>query len=241
VADAGARACRHNYPNQVAGAGRGTRKPKQLQLDLKTWGGKRRRAGRKPKGPRTLVSHKARAALRPQWPVHVTLRVREHVWNLRAPLCFAVVTRCLEVAKDRFGCRIVEFSVQGNHMHLLVEAVDKLALRRGMQGLVIRVARRLNRLMGRRGPVFVDHYHSRALRTPTEVARARAYVLGNFAHHAEQRGRQIGANRPDPCSSAAAGPRVVAEPRTWLMSVGWTRASGDSGTRAPRPGWESDL
>jgi putative transposase len=204
----------------------GTGKPKQLELDLRTWGGKRRRAGRKPKGPRSLVSHRPRAALRPNWPVHVTLRVLEHVWNLRAPRCFDVVSRCLEAAKDRFGCRIVEFSVQGNHIHLLVEAVDKLALRRGMQGLLIRVARRLNRLMRRRGPVFADHYHSRALRTPTEVARAREYVLGNFAHHARQRGRQIDATGPDPCSSAAAGPRLVAEPRTWLMTVGWMRASG---------------
>jgi len=201
----------------------GARKPKQLELELKTWGGKRPRAGRKRQGPRPLVPHRPRAPLRPGWGVHVTVRVLDHVWNLRARRSFAVISACFERGKDRFGCRLIAFSVQGNHLHLLMEATDTVALRRAISGLMIRIAKGLNRLMGRHGKVFADHYHSRVLRTPTEAARARSYVLGNFAHHATQNGRCIDDTNPDPLSSAAAGSPLVVAPRSWLMSVGWKR------------------
>jgi REP element-mobilizing transposase RayT len=95
--------------------------------------------------------------------------------------------------------RIVHFSVQGNHIHLLIEAADNDALERGMRGLTIRVAKALNRVMARRGPVFADHYHSRIVRTPTEAARALNYVLHNHAHHAEQWGETVGCSRSAGC------------------------------------------
>jgi hypothetical protein len=91
-----------------------------------------------------------------------------------------------------------------------------------MQGLNIRIARRLNRVMRRSGRVFADHYHSRLLRSPTELVNAVAYVLGNHAHHFG------GAARRDPFSSAAlAGQRrerTLSLPRTWLLRSGWKRA-----------------
>src|SRR4029077_153620 len=70
-----------------------SRKAKQLKLHLPTWGGKRKHAGRKPNGVRALVSHRPRKALRQGWGVHVTLRVRAHVWNLRSRRCFSVIER----------------------------------------------------------------------------------------------------------------------------------------------------
>jgi hypothetical protein len=110
--------------------------------------------------------------------------------------------------------------VQGNHLHLLVEAADKAALSRGMQGLAVRVARALNRVAGRRGKVFSDRYHSRPLATRREVANALRYVLQNFRHHLREDVVPRGA---DPCSSAAClvlplpPDAPVVPPRTWLL------------------------
>ena len=131
--------------------------------------------------------------------------------------------------------RLVHFSVQGNHIHLLIEATDNRGLARGMQGLSIRIAKALNRLMRRHGSVFEDHYHSRVLRTPTEAARALAYVLGNFAHHAQTWGEAVPEDEADRFSSVASNrlePSPVCESRTWLLSVGWRRASELIGARA---------
>lgn len=213
------------------------RKPKQLGLTLSTWGGARPGAGRKPKGAEAGVPHAPRARITRHLPAHVTLRMEPHVWNLRSGRSFRVIGCALAAGCERPGFRVVHFSVQGNHIHLLVEADAPDRLARGMQALSIRIARALNRVMGRRGRVFTDRYHVRVLQTPREVRHCLCYVLNNFRRHAAQRGERLGPRWMDPYSSAAhfdgwqegvgapaaAERRLVAEPRTWLVRTGWRR------------------
>ena len=148
----------------------------------------------------------------------MTLRVTNRVWNLRSRRCFRLIEACFVAALGRFGLRIIEFSVLGNHIHLIVEADSSLSLSRGMQGVAIRVAKALNRLMNQTGRVFSDHFHSRLLKTPTELVNAIGYVLGNAEHH-------YGGAAVDPFSSLSCDrERVLGERRTWLPRVGWRRA-----------------
>jgi len=123
--------------------------------------------------------------------------------------------------------------VQGNHLHLIVEARDKEALSRGLRRIEIRMAKRLNKVMGRSGQVFPDRYHPHILRTPTEVAHALAYVRGNYAVHARRRGEVLPSSLVDRFSSDAlvngawveeTGAPLVAAPRTWLLVEGWRKA-----------------
>ena len=168
------------------------------------WGGKRKGAGRKRTSD--LVAHRARPLLKPRFPVHVTMTMRRHVWNLRTRRCFTVLERAFWAGANRFGFRLVHFSVQGNHLHLLVEADDARALSRGMNGLTIRIARSLNRVMKRNGKVLTDRYHSRILRTPTEVRNVRNYHLTNARRH-------YGLVGTDPFTSTVA----VIAPDTFLL------------------------
>jgi hypothetical protein len=207
------------------GAAKG--KPKQLQLHLPTWGGRRkrkRRRGATKQDKLRKVPHRRRPTLSARNPVHVTWRVLPHVWNLRSRRCFSRIAQCFSRGRDRFGFRLVHFSVQGNHLHLVVEANDERALARGMQGLGVRVAKALNHLMVRKGAVFADHYHSRILRSPTEVANALAYVLTNFLHHFPGEAARYAEDVRDRFSSAwreqGKDPPVVAG-RSWLLTVGW--------------------
>src|ERR1700687_5828619 len=172
-------------------------KPKQLEFP--THGGRREGAGR-PRGNR--VSHAARPQFDRVTPVHVTLRMREYVWNLRSGRSFRRIKACFEKSRGLFGARLIEFSVQGNHLHLIIEVDDSEALSRGMQGLCIRIAKALNRMMQRTGKVFADHYHSHLLRSPTELVNAIRYVLDNAAHH-------FGLRDVDPYSSRAPEGRAV--------------------------------
>jgi putative transposase len=129
-------------------------------------------------------------------PVHVVLRARFR--PLRSQFVFPTVQRALARAtRANPGFRIVQFSVQVDHLHLIVEASDKLALSRGMQGLAIRVARAVNRLTLRRGKLWADRFFARALASPRAVRHALGYVLGNFRKH-----RASGAATIDPYSSA---------------------------------------
>ncbi|MBI2393717.1 MAG: transposase [Deltaproteobacteria bacterium] len=218
----------------------GTRRarPVQLALPMHRHGGARQGAGR-PRSS-TRVTHAARPTFDgARTPLHVTLRMARGVWNLRSQRGYRCVEHALAAERARDALRVVHFSVQGNHVHLIVEADDRKALSRRMQGLGIRLARRVNAMMGRpRGRVLADRYHARVLATPREVHRAIAYVLCNHHKHSAQAGRRGFA--VDPFSSAPVfrhfakpseplawspgkGPPPVAPPTTWLLARGWLR------------------
>jgi Transposase IS200 like len=159
------------------------------------------------------------------------MRTLSGVASLRSPRAFAAVRGALAAAsRDEF--RVVHFSVQSDHLHLIVEAHDKEVLSRGLIGLAIRVARAVNRALGRSGPVWGDRYHARALSSPREVRNGIRYVLFNFRKH-----RPADRRRLDPCSSAAwfdgfrePVPRALdpptRAPRTWLLRIGWWKRHG---------------
>jgi REP element-mobilizing transposase RayT len=199
---------------------RDTRQARQIPLSFSARGGARIGAGR-PRKKNGRVSHLARPKFARSCAVHATLRMRPTVFNLRSGRCFRALEQAFLPARDRLGLRLIHFAVLGNHVHLIVEAKDSTALSRGMQGLTIRLAKALNRVMGARGAVLADHYHARLLPTPTEVTNAIRYVLGNYSHHFPE--LRLPAGWRDPFSSACRAD-LVAEPRTWLLAVGWKRA-----------------
>jgi REP element-mobilizing transposase RayT len=204
------------------------RQSRQLEFHLATWGGRRTGAGRKPAPGRRAVPHSRRTPHGPRCPAHVTLRAAVGLTSLRERRLFAAIRAAFGAAsKDAF--RLLHYSVQSDHLHLLVEADEATALTRGVQGLAIRVAKAINRVLGRHGVVWGDRFHARALRTPREVRNALVYVLNNWRKHIP------GARGLDAYSSAAwfdgwqtavattmATP-PVARARTWLARIGWRR------------------
>jgi hypothetical protein len=133
---------------------------------------------------------------------------------------------------------VCHYSVLATHIHLIVEASNRESLSRGMQGLTIRMARKLNRALGRCGQVFADRYYARALKTPREVRNAIAYVLLNEQRHRLGKGAGLRELTFDPFSSAstfdgwrvrAATRQIETEPpavvpaQSWLLRVGWRR------------------
>jgi hypothetical protein len=153
--------------------------------------------------------------------------------SLRRDAARIEIERTFRAGGERFGFRLAHYSLQSNHIHLIAEAADGRALARGMKGLLVRLARALNRLWARTGSVFSDRYHARQLKTPREVRTALAYVLHNGRHHGL---RILGF---DPYSSGPwfdgwirrpiRGGRVPVVPsgfpgakaRSWLLRLGW--------------------
>ena len=78
---------------------------------------------------------------------------------------------------------LVEFSVQSNHVHLVIEAIEQTRMSRGMQGLGVRLARNLNRLFGRQGKLLSERFHAHVLRNRIEALNAVRYVRTNHLHH----------------------------------------------------------
>ena len=179
-------------------------------------GGWRKGAGRKPAGVKAGAPHTRRQRIERLLPVHVTVRMARHVYNLRSQRAFSIIGRALAAAADRFGVRIIEFSVQANHMHLVVEAAAHEALSRAMQGFLIRVAKGLNRMMNRAGRVLADRYYAHILETPTETRWAVLYVRRNYHKHMEKLGKPVANSYVDPFASPGAAIEL-ALPRNWVL------------------------
>ena len=204
-------------------------------------GGARVGAGRKrrPAGQRH-TPHRARAEHRACHPVHVTLRAS--VRSLRSQHVVRTVLGALR-ASQRETFRIAHYSIQDNHLHLIVEAQDKIALSKAMRGLMVRVARRVNQLLFRRGRFWADRWHGHTLKAPREVRNTLRYVLQNQHKHSSA------STALDPLSSAqwfngfatpippafrSIGPPCIATPRTWLLRIGWLRHGKIRIDEAPR-------
>ncbi|HKA89634.1 MAG TPA: transposase [Haliangiales bacterium] len=208
-----------------------------------TWGGPRENSGRKPTGrfggydhrgrPQSGVSHGPRPELNPRHPHHVTLRAVNGSPNMRNFAFAREIGKLLKRrARRELACRVVHFTIQRDHIHMIVEAADRLALSRGVQGLASGIARVVNRTSGCAGGLWRDRYHARPLRTPGEVRKCLIYVLRNALKHGST------ACAVDPCSSAAwfdgfdghpparTDPAPVVPPRTWLLATGWRARGG---------------
>jgi REP element-mobilizing transposase RayT len=214
----------------------------QLSLDLRprTWGGARKGAGRRRTGRCLDAPHRKRPAISRHHPIHVVLRTRKDVPRLRRGPTYRAIDRALRRTLGEHAFRVVHTSIQHNHLHFLVEADDKSALSRGMRSLTICAARAINRVLGRKGAVFAYRYNAKPITNPRQMRNALAYVLNNWRrHHEDLRSAAARQAHIDPYSTAIAfagwketsrfavpagyTPLPSAEPRTWLMRVGWLR------------------
>lgn len=198
-------------------------------------GGPRPNAGR-PLGPRPRVLHRERDAVPNGCPIHVTLRVQPGLPSLRSARMIRGFRRSLSRACERGSFRVVHYSLQNDHAHLIVEASGKRALACGMKSVGARLARVANRVFERKGSVLDGRYHSVVLRSPNQVRNALRYVLLNGRKHAKRVSREL---RLDPASSGrwfdgwkrskaeaadpVGGVREVARARSWLLAKGWRR------------------
>jgi REP element-mobilizing transposase RayT len=167
-------------------------------------------------------------------PVHVTLRRAKGLPGFRSDRLRRLLERAIGDTR-REGFRITHYSVQADHIHIIVEADDPTALTNGMRSLAVRVAMRVNhRILGRRrGRVWGDRYHRRDLPSPRAVRNALVYILANHLKHGEY---DVGLL--DPCSSGPwftgwthtldppPDPCPVAPAETWVLRDGWVTRGG---------------
>ena len=232
---------------------------RHLQQELFRHGGKRKGAGRKPKGRRAGAPHQKRDDFKARHPLHVVMRVVPAVGNMRRRKLYKAMREATITAALRERFRIVHISLQRTHVHMLVEAKNKLALARGVQGFQILAARHINTVLGpdryrrRRGPVFADRYHVEVITSPTQAHHALSYVLSNWRKHNEEKQGLARTWLVDPFSTgilfpdwvemaerdwmwpirSTYDPLVVRRPETWLLKEGWKLAGQASAHDTP--------
>jgi putative transposase len=193
------------------------------------------------RGPDALQPHIAREAHHRDHPVHVTMRRVPTGPSFRAQRVCAAIRGVIAGAKPN-GVRVLHYSVQENHLHLMVEGRDSADLSNQMRTLFSRIAFAVNAIARRHGRLFRDRHHRHELTTPSEVRNALVYILFNDRKHHAVHGSAVPPPPSlDPCSSAwwfeawapsdrppernlRDGPEApTSKPLTWLARWGWHR------------------
>jgi REP element-mobilizing transposase RayT len=184
--------------------------PGQLELAIpSTHGGRRPGAGRPNRSG--LRSHIKRRPLNPREPLHVTLKLRPGLPSLRKKEIFRCLREAVRIARKK-GFGVAHFAILSNHLHFVMEPpADGVHLGTQIQSLCISFAKRLNARTGNSGSVFLERYHVRPLRTPTEVRNALAYVLTNEARHSAR--SQSRTKSHDAKVDSKPAPRSESEPK----------------------------
>ena len=223
----------------------------QEEMRFPTWGGKREGAGRKPKGAKAGASHRARETFEKPRAVHVTVRVMKGLESLRRREAYHAFRLAMYGVLKRDDFRVVHASLEHDHAHFVVEANTNEALANGMRALEISAAKRLNAAfkkhgVRRHGKVFPERYHAVYLRSPTQARHALRYCLLNWRKHRQDEGietmfwpvdfystgpsfrgwKECAHAEPPFGVPIEYKPLPAADPKTWLLAVGWTRAGG---------------
>jgi REP element-mobilizing transposase RayT len=246
------------YDTNARMAAASSKRKRHVQQELFRHGGKRRGAGRKPSGRRARQGHDARPDFKPYHALHVVTRVVPAVGSLRQRTMYKALRDASITAALRERFRIVHISLQRDHVHLLVEAQNKAALARGVQGFLISAARNIQTALGkaggrRRGKVFADRYHLEVITSPTQARNTISYVLSNWRHHKEDEHGLARTWLVDPFSSGISfpdwteladqpwmwpiretyDPLMVRRPQGWLLREGWKLAGPISARTVP--------
>jgi REP element-mobilizing transposase RayT len=136
-----------------------------------------------PPNKKNYIPHRERETIPKKTPVHVTIKINKHiVHTLRNKIIFQKISRAITKARNK-GIRLVHFTIQRDHVHMLIEAENKNQLGKAMQALGISFSKSLKSLTKTKLKIFKDRYHVHILKTLKEVRNAKSYILGNAIKH----------------------------------------------------------
>ena len=147
------------------------------QLNLNIYRGKR--GGLRPGCGRKRihsqgVAHRRREKITARTALHINFKVRASIRNKH---CLNILKRAIRNSRSK-GLRVIHFSLQSNHIHLIVEATHNAILTKGMRSLTITFSKGVAR-----GRIQIERYHLHVLKTLRETRNAVHYVLFNEQKH----------------------------------------------------------
>jgi REP element-mobilizing transposase RayT len=148
------------------------------------WGGWRKGSG--PRKRKSGVAHVTRPRAKKSDVMPLTWKLRKELPSLRnnstARRLDGSTARAIFDALRKAklaGLRVIHFSIQNDHIHMIVEAPNRELLANSMRGLGCRIAKALNKVWGRTGKVFAERFHQVLLEGFQQVRNALRYVLNN--------------------------------------------------------------
>lgn len=138
-------------------------------------------AGRKAIHDRA-IRHTERPKFKNARSLHLTIKVRENKADIKSIKLLKALHHAIKRAR-LMKLKIIHYTLEYNHVHLLVEADTHHALHRGMQAFGISFSKAINKTKRLKGTVYKHRYHFRQICSSRELKNVLHYIFHNGIKH----------------------------------------------------------
>lgn len=127
------------------------------------------------------IRHVRRLKLKRPSSLHLTIKVRENK-DIQSKRILKALHHAIKRARLK-GLKVVHYTLEYNHVHLLVESVDNKILHKGMQAFGITITKAINKIKRTKGAVYKNRYHLRLINSPRQLKNVLHYIFTNGVKH----------------------------------------------------------
>lgn len=128
------------------------------------------------------IRHTSREIINKPTSLHLTIKVRENKADIQNKRLLKSLHHAIKRARLK-SLRVIHYTLEYNHLHLLVEADNNKHLGQSMQALGISLAKAINKYKGVKGAVYKHRYHLRKIHTARELKNVLHYIFQNGMKH----------------------------------------------------------
>jgi REP element-mobilizing transposase RayT len=128
------------------------------------------------------IRHRERPILTKPTSLHLTVKILRAKAKLKNKIILSILKRSIMNARKK-GLRVIHYSLEYDHIHLLIEADDNFILGKGMQAFGVTFSKALNRMRKMRGAVYKHRYHFRKIIGARQLKNVLNYLFTNGLKH----------------------------------------------------------
>lgn len=128
------------------------------------------------------IRHTKRPDLTRPSSLHLTVKIEKSKANLKNKNVLAILKKAIFNAR-RQGLKVIHYSLEYDHIHLIIEADNNRTLGKGMQAFGVTLAKAINRMRKVKGQVYKHRYHFRQITSSRQLKNVMTYIFNNGVKH----------------------------------------------------------
>ncbi|MGZ3789032.1 MAG: transposase [Bacteriovorax sp.] len=128
------------------------------------------------------IRHSSRPFLKKPSSLHLTVKIKKNRADMKNKSVLGLLKRAIKNAR-RQGLKVIHYSLEYDHVHLLIEADNNYILGKGMQAFGVTLSKAINRMRKLKGGVYKHRYHFRHISSARELKNVMNYIFTNGLKH----------------------------------------------------------
>lgn len=139
------------------------------------------------------IRHTHRPVFKKPASLHLTIKIAKEKSNLKNKEVLSILKRAI-LNSRKMGLRVIHFTLEYDHIHLLIEAENNHLLGKGMQSFGVTLSKAINKLKKTSGQVYRHRYHFRKITSARQLKNVMNYIFRNGLKHGTSAGIVTGYN-----------------------------------------------